>query len=140
VEVDNLEKVISALKRQAKIRFSSPNGNHESVIVGYTASYAVYVHENLEMKLKGQPRKGAGHGGNYWDPPNRGQSKYLEEPARNLSNDGTLTELTAKAMQKGATVQEALYVAGLRILRDSQKVVPVDTGNLKASGFCRKEV
>jgi len=54
------------------------------VIVGYTASYAIYVHENIEEKNKGEPRprrRGVDRG-NFWDPPGRGQSKFLETPAR----------------------------------------------------------
>ena len=57
------------------------------VEVGYTAKYAAAVHENLEQKLKGQPRAdfgttregvtfGGGTGkGRYWDT---GQPKFLE--------------------------------------------------------------
>ena len=41
--------------------------------VGYTAAYAVYVHENLEQTLKGEPRSGGK--GEYWD---NGQPKFLE--------------------------------------------------------------
>lgn len=76
------------------------------VTVGYTASYALFVHESVEMKLKGQPRtsgsaaydaavaeasrigvppprhKPAGFQGHYWDPQGRAQAKFLEEPAR----------------------------------------------------------
>ena len=48
--------------------------------VGYTAAYAIFVHENVEMKLKGQPRPGGR--GRFWDPQGRGQAKFLEEPAR----------------------------------------------------------
>lgn len=47
--------------------------------VGYTAFYAPFVHELVQMKLKGLPRPGHG---NFWDPPGRGQAKFLEEPAR----------------------------------------------------------
>ena len=54
------------------------------VYVGYTAAYAIYVHELVGMKLKGQPR-GGGHKGKYWDPQGRGQAKFLEEPARRLA-------------------------------------------------------
>jgi hypothetical protein len=43
--------------------------------VGYTAHYAVYVHENLEMKWRGKPR--ASGIGVYWGP--RGESKFLEK-------------------------------------------------------------
>jgi hypothetical protein len=49
--------------------------------VGYTAMYALFVHENVEMKLKGQPRP-APHKGSYWDPQGRAQSKFLEQPMR----------------------------------------------------------
>jgi len=52
--------------------------------VGYTASYAIYVHENVEMKWRGLPRK-APSKGNYWDPKGRGQSKFLEQPVRTMS-------------------------------------------------------
>lgn len=61
------------------------SGYSTKVIVGYTAAYAIYVHENVEMKWKGRPRQ-APHKGRYWDPQGRGQSKFLEEPARRLAN------------------------------------------------------
>lgn len=60
------------------------------VTVGYTAAYAIYVHENVEMRLRGEPRP-APHKGRYWDPQGRGQSKFLEEPARRLR--GTLRQI-----------------------------------------------
>lgn len=47
--------------------------------VGYSAFYALYVHE-AAMVLKGQPRPGGR--GRYWDPQGRAQAKFLEEPAR----------------------------------------------------------
>ena len=55
------------------------------VTVGYTAAYAPYVHELVDMKLKGQPRPK--NRGKYWDPQGRGQAKFLEEPARRLAPD-----------------------------------------------------
>ena len=42
--------------------------------VGYAANYAIYVHENLEQKLKGQKRKSGV--GVYWGP--HGRPKFLE--------------------------------------------------------------
>lgn len=69
------------LKASAYTR-ATGSGLKTEVHVGYTAAYAIYVHENVEMKLKGEPRP---HGrGRYWDPQGRGQSKFLEEPARRL--------------------------------------------------------
>lgn len=52
------------------------------VSVGYTAAYALYVHEAIEMKLLGKPRpKGRGH---YWDPQGQAQAKFLEGPLREM--------------------------------------------------------
>lgn len=49
-----------------------------SVEIGYTASYAAYVHENLEMKLKGELRPSGL--GKYWGP--KGENKFLEKTVR----------------------------------------------------------
>lgn len=54
-----------------------------SVTVGYTANYALYVHEAVEMRLKGQQRRPPAKG-RYWDPQGRAQAKFLEEPARRM--------------------------------------------------------
>lgn len=43
--------------------------------VGFTSKYAPYVHE-APMKLKGQPRKGEGHSGTYWQG---GENKFLQK-------------------------------------------------------------
>lgn len=53
------------------------------VEVGYTAAYALEVHENVAMRGRGHPRQ-APSKGNYWDPKGRGQAKFLEEPLRRL--------------------------------------------------------
>lgn len=52
-----------------------------AVEVGYSAAYAIYVHENLEMKWKGKPRKSGK--GNYWGPA--GESQFLIKAARDES-------------------------------------------------------
>lgn len=44
-----------------------------TVEVGYTAAYAVFVHENMEQTLKGEPRPSGL--GTYWNP---GGPKFLE--------------------------------------------------------------
>jgi len=89
-----------------------------AVIVGYTAQYAIYVHENLE----------ANH-------PNGGQAKYLEQPAREMQAE--LAQIVKDRLNRGQTLEQALYVAGLKLQGESQKLVPVDTGNLRASAFTR---
>lgn len=104
------------------------------VIVGYTAAYAVYVHESIGMVLQGKPRpKNRGY---YWDPQGRAQAKFLEAPARDQQDK--LGQIVAQAMVKGATLDQALLLAGLHLQRVSQQMVPVDTGNLKNSAFTRK--
>ncbi len=60
----------------------SPN-DPNSVDIGFTASYAMAVHENLEQKLKGQPRPSGI--GVYWGP--EGQPKFLETAARDKSSE-----------------------------------------------------
>lgn len=61
-----------------------------SVEVGYGASYAAAVHENLEMKLKGEPR--ASGRGVYWGP--KGESKFLEKTVR--ENEKAIVQIVAK--------------------------------------------
>jgi hypothetical protein len=141
------ELVLTLQKMAAKTRTDTK----ASVIVGYTASYALAVHENIEMKWRGFPRdrsvrKGkdniayygysSGEGkGLFWGPT--GQAKFLEQPSRMLQPE--LSRIVATALRKGSTMAQALLLAGLRLQRESQKLVPIDTGNLKNSAFTRLE-
>ncbi len=130
--VEGVERVAKSLQKRAE-RIGGES--RVSVIVGYTAAYALYVHENIEMKGQGKPRRSGR--GNYWDPAGRGQAKFLEEPARKHAR--TLAEIVRTALVRGATMLQALFLAGLRLQRESQLLVPVDTGNLKGSAFTREE-
>ena len=112
-QVENVDKVIAVLKRKAE------EAKNVSVVVGYTQSYAVHVHENLEAFHE------------------VGQAKYLEQPARTLKN--VLAKIVVDAVKKGAGLAKALLMAGLRLQRESQKLCPVDTGALKNSAFTRLE-
>ena len=107
-----------------------------SVITGYTANYALFVHENIEMKLAGQPRPK--NRGLYWDPQGRGQAKFLEQPARQLAP--TLGKVVSDVVRNGGTLLQGLYVAALMIQRASMLLCPVDFSNLKSSAFTRKEL
>ncbi len=116
VEVQGYPQVmakLSALGRRSK------RDDDRTVSVGYTASYATHVHEDLEA----------------FHPV--GQAKFLEQPARELRNDGTLGRIVTQARRQGQTTAQALVLAGLRIQRESQQLVPVDTGYLKSSAFTR---
>lgn len=130
-EIKNLERLVAKLRQKAA---QAKVDGDASVVVGYTAAYALYVHENTQMKLKGQPRP-KGKPGVYWGPS--GQAKFLEQPARTLQPELAKIILTAK--QRGLPLAQALLLAGLRLQRESQRLVPVVTGNLRASAFTRLE-
>lgn len=117
MRVEGIQSVVRTLRAKAA---AANKANDASVVVGYSASYAIYVHEDLTAKHK--PGKTA---------------KFLERPARMMKKE--LQRIIADALRQGKTVAQALLLAGLRLLRESQRIVPVDTGNLKNSGFVRVE-
>ena len=112
-KVEGLKEVIAALKAKDK------HGRAGRVVVGYSAEYAVHVHENLEVYHR------------------VGQAKYLEQPARQYA--GEISKLVRDALAKGFTLVQALFMGGLRLQRESQLLVPVDTGYLRSSAFTRVE-
>lgn len=115
-ELKNVNKVIAALRAKAAKVVDS----NVDCVVGYTASYAIYVHENLTAHHK--PGKSA---------------KFLEIPLRQLHD--TFVEMIKVDLKAGRTMGQALLRAGLLLQRESQKICPVDTGNLRASAFTRLE-
>jgi len=109
---------LESLKAELKAREKEASEG-VSVVVGFTQAYALYVHENLEATHK------------------VGQAKFLEQPARTLGKE--LASIVKQALAKGKSLGMALLLAGLRLQRESQKLVPVDTGALKNSAFTRME-
>lgn len=112
LKIEGLEDLRKAFKKEGE----RLKGTDQEV--GYTANYAIYVHENLN----------ATH--------NNGQSKFLEEPLR--TNSSQYVKLVEDLLKQGRTFEQALAILSLRVKRDSQQLVPVDTGNLKGSAFTRK--
>jgi len=110
-KIEGVNRVIAALKKLAE------KAENPSVVVGYTQNYALYVHENL-----------AAH-------HNVGQAKYLEQPARQLP----LASVVRDTVMAGGTLLEGLLKAGLYLQRESQLLVPVKYGLLKASAFTEAE-
>lgn len=85
--------------------------------VGYSAPYALFVHENLEC-----------------NHPNGGQAKFIEQPLR--AKRAEMGAIVRKVMRrKDGTLKEAVLQSAQFLLAESQKLVPVDTGFLKASGY-----
>lgn len=140
--IENIINVRQFLTKLSRVKKQARVDNKVSVIVGYEKNYAAAVHENTEMKWKGKPRTGKHPSGQkkkgkYWDPEGQGQSKFLEQPAR--ENRKQLGDIIIKAGKNGVPLSTSLVLAGLNLQRASQKLVPVDSGDLKASAFTKKE-
>jgi hypothetical protein len=114
--ITNIKKLKTKLER---LQDKYVGSETPSVVVGYTANYAAYVHERPAKHAPGK------------------QMKFLEQPARQLGS--TLGSIIATAIEGGSKLLPALYLAGLRLQRESQQIVPIDTGNLKGSAFTAKE-
>lgn len=71
------------LRASAFTRKALDTRNKKAVEVGYTAAYAMFVHENIEQKLKGEPRPSGL--GVYWGPD--GEPKFLENAFREKEAD-----------------------------------------------------
>ena len=67
-----------------------------AVEVGFSSKYALYVHENLEQKLKGKDRQSGL--GKYWGP--KGEPKFLERSLRDNKDKGL------KIIQRKAKVRK----------------------------------
>lgn len=112
------------------------SGSIEAGFGGPAAPYAIFVHENTEMRLAGQQRpRGQGR---YWDAKggSQGRSKYLEEPARTQAGNGVTAGLLADNL-RGAdgSMSKALRAAADSILREALEIVPYHTGRLHNSAF-----
>lgn len=139
------------LRKLEALERESLRKNNGDVNVGYAASYALIVHENLEAlhgaafnaQVKTRQKRdklGRFREGKFQGKTKRGpnqQAKYLEQPFREMRRE--LMQITVAAMKGGASLIKGLLIAGLALQRASQKIVPVELGNLKGSAFTEKE-
>jgi hypothetical protein len=116
MQLTGLDSLVAKLKARAEKTQREANA---AVIVGYTASYAIFVHEDMEAVHP------------------VGQAKFLEQPARTMAKE--LGRQIGEAKKRGVELPQALLLAGLRLQRESQLLCPVDTGALRASAFTRLE-
>lgn len=84
-----------------------------TVVVVYEAHYATLVHENVGF------------------PYRNGQPKYLETVY--FTRQSEISEIFERVSKKRGLF-EGMRMAAKFVLEESQKLVPVDTGNLKNSG------
>lgn len=113
MEVHGLEKVLASFRDLRKKHRST------EVSVGYSAPYALPVHERLNVRHR------------------TGQAKFLEQPARERSGD--VARVIRQHVGDGMPLRDACVKGGEFLLEESRKVVPVDTGFLRDSGFVRVE-
>ena len=93
----------------------------ESVVVGYTMNYAIHVHERTD--LAHAPGK---------------QAKYLEDAYKEVMPE--IPSIVRQIYKKTNSIVKWLLVAGLRVQRRSQQLVPIKTGALRASAYTGKVV
>lgn len=115
--IEGLNRVRQALRKRER---QARKDSNVSVIVGYAANYALPVHENLEA------RHNSGQ-----------QAKYLEQPFREMA--GEIASIVSRVAKATGSLAKGLLVAGMRLQRESQKIVPIKTGNLKGSAFTELE-
>lgn len=112
---------IAELNRKLKELEKQYTGGKKRIIVqvGFTAAYAIYVHEDTQARHS------------------VGQAKYLESPARQYASD--LGTIASKITAATRSMEKGLLAAGLRLQREAQQLTPVDTGNLKNSAYTALE-
>jgi len=113
MKIEGVTTVVTAIN---KLQKEAKAADETSVEVGFTMSYAVWVHENMDAAHK------AGT-----------QAKFLEDPARRLAK--VLGQLVTASYKKSGNFEKSLLIAGYRLLREAQQLCPVLTGALRASGY-----
>ena len=121
-EVEGFGALIESLTR-ARDRFGRYARQPKASVV-YTAPYAVYVHEDLEMN---HPIHAGGRDCG-------GEAKFLERPMREGRSMMARIIQRKLNLKRPKTLLEAMVAAAEWLLRASQRLVPVDTGALKESG------
>ena len=125
-----------AVQKALKEKLKQANKANAVVQVGYTMKYALPVHERRKG-IAGERKEGKERNTKGQFVSNRG-AKYLEKPAREQA--GEIARIVVQAAQKTGDIRRGLVLGGLRLQRESQKLVPIDTGALRASAYTREEV
>lgn len=111
IKVDNIGKVQTAIRAQ-----SLRGAKQATLHVGFSARHAAKVHEDLTMQH-----------------PNGGQAKFLEAPLRRHARE--LGRMFLRELQNKRSLKDALMRPGKFLLEKAKELVPVDTGELRDSGF-----
>jgi hypothetical protein len=115
VEVQGAPRLMARFAAKAR----DPKRRDVRASVGYTAPYAIYVHERLDVYH-----------------PN-GQAKFLTTAARRVQRK--MSKLVVDLMRKGLPLRSAVLQSAILLLDESRRLVPVDTGRLWKSGYAKTE-
>lgn len=112
--VYGLEKVLTEIRKR---RSKAIGDGMSQVRVGYSASYAVPVHERLDVHHP------------------VGQAKFLEQPLR--TEQRKMTEIIRSRLMARMSLLDAQMEAAKHLISVSLQLVPVDTGELRDSWFIK---
>lgn len=112
VSVEGLEGIENTLRAK-----TLKHRKQADIVVGYSAPYSLYVHENLEMIHT------------------VGNAKFLERPMRTQATN--MRKIVKYYLQNKESLEYACQKAGEFLLEKSQEQVPIDTGFLLRSGYVR---
>lgn len=138
--------IVTDDKLQSRLSAKLAQAVSGTVLTGFATAYALAMHERTpgEPNPPRSPRQRAAMMASIKEREERGhvpwsvgQPKFLEAPAR--SNREKYLRIVADSLAKGLPLIVAVYNAGLDFQRDAQRLVPVDTGNLKNSAFTTRE-
>lgn len=106
-----LEKILTELRKRRR----TIGDRLSEVRVGYSAPYAVFVHERLDLHH-----------------PN-GQTKFLEQPMR--TEVDAMAAIIRNKLRAGTSLKEAHLEAAKHLMKVSLQLTPIKTGRLRASWF-----
>lgn len=86
--------------------------------IGFDTPYAARIHEDLQM-----------------NHPNGGEAKYLEKAYRR--NLAYAKQYIKQYLMNTKDLKAAIVAGSYIILREAQRIVPVDTGRLRDSGYVK---
>ena len=110
---EGVSKVISTFRQKGR----DGRARDAKMSVGYTAPYALYVHENRGANFK------------------VGRAGFLSDVAREMA--GELARIASRQLRAGATMVQRLTAMGAALLAESKRNCPVDTGYLRSTGYVR---
>lgn len=113
VKVYKLESVLSEFRKR---RRNTADKKAETK-VGYSAPYALAVHERLDV----------------YHPI--GQAKYLEQPMR--TEEKPMRDIIRSRLRARESLKAAQLEAAKHLMKVSLNLTPIDTGKLRASWFIK---